>query len=39
MKGYLQVDVPTLMNNKTILKVKLKELDDIMPKCHVMLIA
>ena len=39
MKGYLQVDVPSLQNNKTILNIKLKELEDLMPHCHVVLIA
>lgn len=39
MKGYLQVDVPSLLSNKTILSIKLKELEDLMPHCHVVLIA
>ena len=39
MKGYLQVDVPSLLSNKTILTIKLKELEDLMPHCHIVLIA
>ena len=39
MKGYLSVDMPTLINNKTVLKVGLSELEALMPKCHMILIA
>ena len=39
MKGYLSVDVPTLLANETIMAVKLSELETIMPKCHLILIA
>lgn len=39
LKGYLCVDMPTLIADKTVLKVGLSELEALMPKCHLILIA
>jgi hypothetical protein len=37
MRGFLRIDVPALEEG-TIGHVQLKELEDLLPKCHVVLI-
>ena len=38
IRGYLQLEAATLIKDKTILEVKLPELEPLLPKCHVVLI-
>ena len=38
IRGYLQIDCKTLLDNGTIRNVRLKELEMLMPQCHVVLI-
>ena len=38
IRGYLQTDVQSLLNNKTIVNIKLVELTALMPKCNIILI-
>lgn len=38
IRGYMSLDVPTLIKNGTIVKVNLKELESLMPHCHLIFI-
>lgn len=38
VRGYLQIDCKTLLDNGTIRSVRLKELENLMKQCHVVLI-
>jgi hypothetical protein len=38
IRGFLSLDVPTLMQNGTIVKVNLKELESLLPNCQLVFI-
>jgi hypothetical protein len=38
IRGYLSLDVPSLLKNGTIAKVNIKELENLLPHCQLVLI-
>ena len=38
IRGYLSLDVPSLLKNGTIVKVNIKELENLLPHCHLVFI-
>ena len=38
IRGYLSLDVPTLLKNGTIARVNIKELENLLPHCHLVFI-